>query len=105
MSVATAPERRSIVLSPQSTFVVEIVPSGSELVIVRVTVCPVFAVDGEVVKLTVGGLSVIVTGEDVWPATPPLSVTVSVTVYVWAVLNEWLTIAPLPVVPSPKFQE
>ena len=71
-------------MSPQSTNVLLIDPSGSETFIDSVMVWPVFAVDGEGVKLTTGGLSVIVTSEEVDPVTPPLSVTVRVTVYVFA---------------------
>ena len=32
------------------------------------------------------------------------SVAVSVTVNDWAVVNVWVTMIPVPVVPSPKFQ-
>jgi hypothetical protein len=48
-------------LSPQSTLVEMIVPSGSETFIDNVMLWPVFAVVGEGVKLTTGGLSVMVT--------------------------------------------
>ena len=67
-------------LSPQSTCVVLIVPSGSDTEIASVMVWPVLAVTGEGVKLTTGGLSPIVTCEEVDPVTPPLSVTVNFTV-------------------------
>jgi hypothetical protein len=48
-------------LSPQSTLVETIVPSGSETDIDNVMLWPVLAVEGEDVKLTTGGLSPIVT--------------------------------------------
>ena len=67
-------------VSPQSTLVLPIVPSRSEADIESVMLWPVLAVVGEGVKLTTGGLSVIMTWEEVDPVTPPLSVTVSVTV-------------------------
>jgi hypothetical protein len=48
-------------VSPQSTLVELIDPSGSETEIDSMMLWPVFAVVGEGVKLTTGGLSVIVT--------------------------------------------
>ena len=48
-------------MSPQSTLVVLMDPSGSETEIDSVMLWPVFAVVGEGVKLTTGGLSVMVT--------------------------------------------
>jgi hypothetical protein len=33
------------------------------------------------------------------------SVAVSVTVNDWAVVNVWVMVAPVPIVPSPKFHE
>jgi hypothetical protein len=67
-------------VSPQSTLVLLIVPSGSKADTESVMLCPVLAIVGDGVKLTTGGLSVIMTWEEVDPVTPPLSVTVSVTV-------------------------
>jgi hypothetical protein len=48
-------------LSPQSTLVETMVPSGSETVMDNMMLWPVLAVEGEGVKLTTGGLSPIVT--------------------------------------------
>lgn len=49
--------RASTTPSPQSTFVLEIVPSGSDDVMETVTVCPVVAVVVEMLMEEVGGLS------------------------------------------------
>ncbi len=54
------PARLSMVPSPQTTLRLVTVPSGSDDVIVRVIVWPVVAVVVDSVKLTTGGLSLIV---------------------------------------------
>lgn len=85
------------------------VPSGSVLAEAsNVTVWPTVGAAGVRVNDAVGGRSVIVLTADAVAVAPLLSVTVSVTVkfalMAFPVLaHAWLTIAPVPVVPSPKF--
>jgi len=70
----------SIVPSPQSTFVVAIVPSGSEDVIVSVTVWPVDAVLDEAWIDATGGLSDTLIWLEYEPTEPLLSVALTVIV-------------------------
>ncbi len=80
MSLVAAPVKVCTVPSPQSTRVALTVPSGSALVIDKVTVCPVLAEVSDGVGLTVGGRSVTVTVEEVEVLEPLLSVAVIVIV-------------------------
>ena len=73
------PERLSTVPSPQTTFRLLTVPSGSEAEMVRVIEEPVETVVDDSVKLTTGGRSVIVLVEVVLAVSVALSVTVRVT--------------------------
>ncbi len=57
MALVIAPEKNWTTVSPQSTCVVMMVPSGSVAFIDSVMVWLVYAVDGDGVTLTTGGLS------------------------------------------------
>jgi hypothetical protein len=75
--VAVPARLAGVVASPQSTAIVETVPSESDVENVRVTDCPVSAGFGdELVMLTVGDLSFTVTEDEADPVEPPLSVAV-----------------------------
>ena len=82
VSVGGAPVRVSTVPSPQSTFVELIVPSGSEEVIVTVTVWPVERDEGDAVNVITGGRSETVTWDEYFPVEPLLSVALTVIVKV-----------------------
>jgi hypothetical protein len=80
------------------------VPSGSKLVDAsNVTVWPTVGLAGLKVNDAVGARSVIVFVADAMLVEPLSSVTVRVTVYVPAFAYEWLVVAPVAVIPSPKF--
>ncbi len=65
MSLVAVPDKEFMVPSPQSTFIAVTVPSGSDAEIVRVTFWPVLRTVEEGLKLGLGTLSLIVTGEEV----------------------------------------
>ena len=82
ISLVAVPARVSTVPSPQDTFRLVTVPSESNAVIARIIFWPVRTLVELSVKLTAGGLSVIVfVAEDV-AVLPLLSVTVRITLYV-----------------------
>ncbi|MDP6580774.1 MAG: hypothetical protein QF681_08965 [Vicinamibacterales bacterium] len=58
---------------------------------------------GEKTKLAVGVDAVTVTVDDVVALAPALSVTVSTTAYIPAVVKVWLVVTPTALEPSPKF--
>lgn len=86
LSLVAFPLKLSTVPSPQSTLMAVTGPSGSDAVIESVTLWPEVGFVGEALKLTTGGRLDIVTCDVVVEVDPLLSVTVSVTVKVPAVL-------------------
>ena len=90
--------------SPKSHAYVVMVPSGSKLEDAsNATVCPTVGLVGLNVNDAVGARSVIVFIADAILVEPLLSVTVSTTVYDPAFAYAWLVVAPVAVMPSPKF--
>src|SRR2546422_93613 len=83
LSLVAVPAKVSTVPSPHETFRLETVPSGSDFVIVRVILVPVGTFVADSVKLTVGGLSLIVfVATALFVVRPPLSVALT---YTWKV--------------------
>jgi len=80
LSVDGGPDMVLVVPTPQFTVVVTTVPSGSDAVIVTITVCPGEGFVEDSAVATTGGRSVIVTDSVETAVEPLLSVTFSFTV-------------------------